>query len=149
MNTGAGAAPEPLPINAGGMIRLRPSWATSRGSVATLVWVSCVPLSCGPLVVLVWPFSSDGVCVVEETRVTDKLEVGGTVAESSIGEVVALVTPLADTMLMEAICQSGLSIGPVCPPMVADAPVMLAVPNVASGKMPLLDEGASTIHSAL
>jgi len=73
-------------------------------------------------------------------------EVAGVVVESVKDPVVASVV-LLDVMLIEAFAPAELSMGPTAPLIVAEAPLIVAVPKFASGKIPP-DEGASTIHSA-
>ena len=51
-------------------------------------------------------------------------------------------------MSIAAACQAESSMGPVVPLIVAEAPLKLTVPKLARGRTPLLDDGASTTHSA-
>ena len=60
--------------------------------------------------------------------------------------VVSIVEPLAISIAVS--CQAESSIGPVTPLIVAVAPLNATEPKLASVRTPLLDEGASTIHSA-
>ena len=63
-------------------------------------------------------------------------------------DVEAMVVPKKDTMLIAVFCQWELSMGPVVPLMVAWAFENCSVPKLANGKMPDVDDGVSTIHSA-
>ena len=59
-----------------------------------------------------------------------------------------MTVPEFVSISIDVFCHEALSIPPVVPLMVAFAAENVAVPKLASGKTPDLDDGASTIHSA-
>ena len=64
-------------------------------------------------------------------------------------EVLSRAVPGELTMLIDSGVQDELSTAPVTPLMVAEALLNFAVPKLARGRMPLFEDGALAIHSAL